>query len=155
MNKRKTVCGPVAGYGAAFWALIFSIVHFLWAAGWYVGLRGEGWREAFERPWFYVYNLFAAGMCAVAVPLALGLTRRWERVFYTRLFYFFGWSATLLLTLRGILGVINFAYLGISGNDIANPMFLWDMWFCLGGSLFGLATWYSPQISMNTDEEKI
>lgn len=150
-NNRKFAVASVVGYGAALWALVFALFHFVWAAGWYVGLPSEGLREAFERPWFYAYNLVAAGLCAVAVPLALALTRRWEREFYIRLFGFFGWSIAIILALRGIAGVINFAYLGITGNDIANPMFLWDVWFCLGGLLFGLAAWNFRRSSIKAD----
>lgn len=140
-GESKVAVGTFAAYGATLWALIFGLLHVFWAAGWYVGLDAEQARAAFERSWFYRYNLAAAGMCAVAVPLALSLRRAEKRGLPAQLSAVFGWSAAAILGLRGMAGVIKFAYLGVTGNDVANPIFLWDFWFCLGGILFGLAAW--------------
>ena len=38
----------LAAYAAALWALVFAVLHLVWAAGWYVGLEPEQAREAFD-----------------------------------------------------------------------------------------------------------
>ncbi len=137
------------GYGAALWALIFALLHVVWAAGWYVGLPAEKAREAFQKTWFLVYDLIVAGICAVAVLLALALTQQWGQRLPIRFLIFVGWTTAIVLALRGIAGVIKIAYLGITGEDIANPLFLWDFWFCLGAALFGLRSWNFQRLSIN------
>lgn len=150
----KVAVIPTAGYGAALWALIFALLHIVWAAGWYVGLPAEKAQEAFQKPWFFAYNLIAAGMCAVAVPLALALIQQWGKRLPFRLLVFGGSTATVILALRGSAGIIKIAYLAAIGEDIANPLFFWDFWFCLGAVLFGLSTWNFRRASDNADEEK-
>ncbi len=148
---KKTGGTKTAGYAGAIWALIFALLHVVWAMGWYVGLPAEEMRKAFQQTWFLVYDLIAAGMCAVAATLALALIHQWGRRLPDRLLVFAGWSATVILGLRGIAGVVKIAYLGITGEDIANPLFLWDFWFCLGAILFGLSTWNFRRVSINAD----
>jgi len=120
-SKTEVAVGMAVKYGAALWALIFALLHIAWAAGWYVGLPAEKAREAFQKPWFLAYNLIAAGMCAVAVPLALALTQQWGRRLPVRLLIFAGWSVAGILALRGVAGVIKMAYLTAIGENIANP----------------------------------
>jgi hypothetical protein len=55
-----------AGYGAAVWAAVFSMLHIVWATGWYVGLDREMARRAFQHRWFLAYDLIVAVACAVA-----------------------------------------------------------------------------------------
>jgi len=83
-----------------------------------------------------VYNLAAAGMCALGAPLALALVQSWGRRLPRRLLGLFGWGATGLLALRGGAGIIQVAYLAAMGTDIVDPMVLYDLWFCLGAVLF-------------------
>ena len=64
---------PWIEYGAALWALIFAVLHVAWAFGWYIGLDEEPARKAFERGWFLAYDLIAAGLCVLAVAVALAL----------------------------------------------------------------------------------
>lgn len=155
MSESKITIGTAAAYGAALWAFVFGLLHVLWAAGWYIGLNVEQARAAFERSWFYRYNLIAAGMCAVAAALGLTLARTARgRRLPIRLLAFFGWSVAGILALRGVAGVIKFAYLGLTGNDVTNPVFLWDFWFCFGASLFGLAVWHFGRVANHADEEK-
>ncbi len=153
-NEKRISFGTVQGYGSALWALLFAFLHVVWAAGWYVGLPAEKMREAFQKTWFLVYDLIAAGMCGVAVLLALALTQQWGRRLPTRLLVFAGWSATGILGLRGIAGVTKIAYLAAIGESVASPMFLWDFWFCLGAALFGLSTWNFRRASINANGEK-
>lgn len=143
-----------AGYGAAIWAFTFAVLHIVWAAGFYVGLPAEKAREAFQKTWFLVYDLIAAGMCVVAVFLALVLVRQLAQRLPARLIIFFGWTITVILALRGIAGVIKIVYLATIGEDIANPQFLWDFWFCLGAALFGFGTWNFQRMLINANGEK-
>jgi len=140
-NEKRIFLRTASGYGAALWALIFAFLHLAWAAGWYIGLPAEKMQEAFQQTWFLVYDLIAAGMCLVAVFLASALIHQWGQRLPGRLLLFFGWSATGILSLRGVAGVIKIAYLAAIGENIANLLFLWDFWFCLGAALFGLSTW--------------
>jgi Protein of unknown function (DUF3995) len=143
-----------AGYGAALWALLFAILHIAWAAGFYVGLPAEQAREAFQHTWFLAYDLIAAGMCVVAVFLALALVQQFGSRLSVRLVFFFGWFSTGILAVRGIAGVIKIVYLAAIGDDIANPQFLWDFWFCLGAALFGFGTWNFQRMLINANVEK-
>ncbi|MGH9836855.1 MAG: hypothetical protein ACRD9Y_27840, partial [Blastocatellia bacterium] len=64
------------GYGAALWALIFAALHVAWAMGWYVGLAEEFVAKGpFKQRWFLVYDLVVAGLCALAVAVALALVQ--------------------------------------------------------------------------------
>ena len=49
--------GAWTGYCAALWALIFTLLHLIWAAGWYVDLQQDQARKAFQKTWFVVYDL--------------------------------------------------------------------------------------------------
>jgi hypothetical protein len=79
------------GYGAALWALIFSLLHVVWAAGWYVGLQAEEARKAFDQPWFLAYDLIVAGICAFGVVVALALVQPWGRRLPRRLVGLLAW----------------------------------------------------------------
>jgi hypothetical protein len=72
-------CGSWLAYGAGLWALIFAVLHIVWAAGWHVGLRAEQARKAFDQPWFVAYDLVVAAIGMLAVPVALALVRPWGR----------------------------------------------------------------------------
>jgi hypothetical protein len=66
-------------YATAAWAFIFSIFHFIWAMGWYVGLNAKEAEKAFAKPLFFAFDLLIAVMCAIAVPIALVFVRPWEK----------------------------------------------------------------------------
>jgi NADH dehydrogenase len=129
-----------AGYAAASWALIFAALHVVWAAGWYVGLDQESARKAFHQRWFLVYDLVVAGLCVVGVSVALALVRPWGRRWPRSLAGGLAWTGTAVLALRGGAGAAQAAYLAATGQRIAAISGLWQLWFCLGAVLFGLAT---------------
>ena len=129
------------GYGAALWALIFAVLHAVWATGWYVGLDQELSQKAFQQHWFLVYDLVVAGLCALAVAVALALVQPWGRRLPRWLVGLLAWSATGLLVLRGGGGALQTAYLAATGRDVLDPMRFWEGWFCLGAVLFSLSTW--------------
>ncbi|HEV8581933.1 MAG TPA: DUF3995 domain-containing protein [Thermoanaerobaculia bacterium] len=134
--------GARAGYAAALWSLLFALAHAVWAMGWYVGLPAEDARHWFQQTWFLVYDLIVAGMCIVAVFVALALVQSWGRRLPRRLLLFLGWGAAGLLGLRGLAGVIQGVYLIAFRGFKPNPMQLYDLWFCFGGALFGISVWH-------------
>ena len=129
------------GYGAALWALIFAALHVAWALGWYVGLDHELARQAFQRRWFLVYDLVAAGLCVVAFAVALALTQQLGQRKLAGLLRKLTWGGTVVLALRGGAGVAQDVYIAASGGKLRAAAVLWDMWFCLGALLFGIIVW--------------
>ena len=133
--------GAWTGYCAALWALIFSLLHVVWAAGWYIGLPEEQARRAFQRTWFLAYDLVIAGMCGLAVPVALALVQPWGQRLPRRLLSVLAWCGTGLLVLRGGGALAQTVYLVAAGKYIPEPMHLYTVRFCLGAVLFGLSLW--------------
>jgi hypothetical protein len=133
--------GSWFGYGAALWALIFAALHVVWALGWYIGLQQELARKAFQQRWFLVYDLVVAGLCALAVAVALALVQPWGRRLPRSLIGVLGWGGAGLLSLRGGVSVVQAAYIEATGGKAILGFALWDVWFCLGGVLFGVSIW--------------
>ncbi len=136
-----SIKGSSVGYVAALWALIFAALHLAWAMGWYVGLDHESARQAFQRRWFLVYDLVAAGLCLVAFAVALALVQQWARRLPFSLLGILAWAGTGLLALRGAAGVGQDVYLATVGRNLPDAAALWDVWFCLGAILFGISAW--------------
>jgi hypothetical protein len=133
-----------AAHGAALWSLLFAALHVAWAAGWYVGLPAELARKAFQRTWFWAYDITAAVMCALGVVVALALARPCEQRLPRKIMNLFACCGAGLLLLRGGAGVIKIIYLAlVTGRDVINTAALWEVWFCLGAALFSLAIWQS------------
>jgi Protein of unknown function (DUF3995) len=128
-------------YAAALWALIFATFHVIWACGWYVGLDHEQARIAFGKPLFFAYDLVVAGICALAVLVALAPVQPWGRRLPPRLLRFCAWTGTVLLVLRAGGSLIQTAYLVTTGRFAIDAMGIWEPWFYLGAILFSLSTW--------------
>jgi hypothetical protein len=127
---------------AAAWALIFAAFHFIWASGWYIGLKDkEGAAAAFAVPWKLAYDLVAGVLCLVAVPVALALGLPWGRRQPRRLIGALAWPGTGLLVLRAVASVIQSAYLTVTGRFSFRDMGIWEPWFYLGATLFAVSTW--------------
>lgn len=126
---------------AACWALIFGAFHIVWAAGWYVGLDPEQARIAFAKPWMAVYDVVVAGMCIVAVPVALALAMAWGQRLPRSLLSALAWTGTSLLVLRAVASLVQAAYLLVTGQFVLRQMGIWEPWFYLGATLFGLNLW--------------
>jgi len=135
-----SIKGSPVGYGAALWALIFAALHLAWAMGWYVGLDHES-AQAFQRRWFLVYGLVAAGLCVLAFAVALALVQPWGRRLPYSLVSILALGGTGLLALRGAAGVAQDVYLAAAGRNLPNAAALWDVWFCVGAILFGISVW--------------
>lgn len=132
---------PWIEYGAAFWALIFAALHIAWAMGWYVGLDEEMARGAFERRWFLIYDLIAAGLCVLAIAVALALVQRWGQRLPRLMISVLAWGCAGILALRAGAGVVKAVYLAAVGNSLPSVLSFWDAWFCLGAILFAESVW--------------
>jgi SAM-dependent methyltransferase len=131
-----------AGYAAAAWALIFGVLHLVWAAGWYIGLPEAFARQAFQDTRFLVWDVVAGGLCLLAVPVGLAVAQPWGRRVSRRLVGLLAWGVTALLGLRGAAGAAQAVYFTAIGRKFRHPAMLWwEAWFCLGAILFGLGTW--------------
>lgn len=128
-------------YGAALWAFAFAALHFVWAMGWYIGVDAESARKAFERRWFLIYDLIAAGLCFLAVALALALVQSWGRRLPSFLINVTAWTCAGVLALRGAAGGVFAVYLAAVGNSLSSVLSFWDLWFCLGAVLFAASIW--------------
>ena len=124
---------------AALWALVFAAFHFIWAAGWYVGLDRVAAREMFAVPWKLAYDLVAGALCVVGVAVALALAHPWGRRLPRRLVGGLAWTGTGLLILRGGGGALQGLYWALSGRDVIQRSSIWELWFCLGAVLFWIS----------------
>ena len=141
MNDSKVGVGPWAGYAAATWAFIFAIFHVIWALGWYPLLNAEGARAAFATPWKWTFNVVVAGMCVIAVPVALAPVMAWGRYVPRRLVHALAVIGTVLLVLRATASLIQVGYLTVTRGFRLADLEIWEPWFYLGAVLFGLSTW--------------
>lgn len=130
-----------APYAAAVWALMFSVLHIVWAAGWYIGLNQDTARQAFQQRWFLVYDLIVAAVCGLGVAVALALVKPWGRRLPRWLVGALAWSGTGLLVVRGGAGAAQTAYFAATGRNVVAASTFWEIWFCVGAALFGLSTW--------------
>ncbi|MGH7714060.1 MAG: DUF3995 domain-containing protein [Gemmatimonadaceae bacterium] len=128
-------------YAAACWALIFGAFHIIWAAGWYPGLDPLQAQAAFAVPWKLAYDLVAAAMCIIAVPVALALAMPWGRRVPRRLLVPLAWTGTGLLFLRAVASIIQTAYFLVTGQFSVRDMGVWEPWFYVGATLFTINLW--------------
>lgn len=137
--------GAWFGYGAALWSLIFAALHVAWAMGFYIGLDQASARQAFQRRWFLVYDLIAAGLCVLALAVGLALVRQWDQRLPYSLLPVLAWGGTALLALRGGAGIAQDIYVAAFNKNSPGATALWDVWFCLGAMLYGISAWQFRQ----------
>jgi len=129
-------------YAAALWALIFAVFHIIWAAGWYPLLADpEQSRIAFAVPWKWWFDVVVAGMCVVAVPIALAPVMTWGRYVPHRLIVTLATIGAALLVLRAAASLIQIGYFIATGRFRLAAVGIWEPWFYLGAILFSLSTW--------------
>lgn len=141
MNGIDRDHSPWLAYGAASWALIFGVLHSMWATGWYIGLDRTFAQKAFAQPWFLAYDLAVAVMCLVAVWVALALVRPWGRRVPRWALGGLAWCGTGLLMSRAIASIVQLLCQVATGSFVARAMLVWEVWFYVGAILFGLSTW--------------
>lgn len=133
--------GPWVAYAAALWASVFAIFHIFWAAGWYPLLDAEQARVAFATPWKWTYDVVVAGMCIIAVPVALAPVTSLGQHAPRRLIYTLAGIGTALLLLRSVASLIQAGYLLLVGRFRLSDIGIWEPWFYLGAMLFSITTW--------------
>ncbi len=126
---------------AASWAGVFAAFHIIWAAGWYIGLDPVQAQAAFSKPWMLAYDLVVAGICIVAVPVALAIAMPWGQRVPRRLLLALAWTGTGLLLLRAAGSLIQAVYLLVTGHLTLLSMGVWEPWFYLGATLFAINSW--------------
>jgi hypothetical protein len=119
-------------YAAAVWAVIFAVPHVYWAIGGEAGLGGHmmsGLLLAID---------FAAIVLAI---IATGVGIALAQPIVPRLAIVGGWGAAALLGVRGAAGVLPGLLTLLTGQGDW-PVFVavFEVLFCTGGLLFGLAT---------------
>jgi hypothetical protein len=135
-------CGsPWPAYAAAIWAAIFAVFHIVWAAGWYPLLDAEQARIAFAVPWKWVFDVAVAGMCLIAIPVALAPVTPFGQHVSRPLVFGLAVTGSALLMLRSTASLVQVGYLIATGRFAG--MGIWEPWFYLGAVMFGLSTWRS------------
>ena len=146
MHESRRRGGPWVAYAAALWASVFAVFHIIWAAGWYPLLDAEQARIAFAIPWKWAYDVVIAGMCVVAVPVALAPVSSFGQHVPRRLIYTLAWIGSALLVLRSAASLVQTGYLVATGRFRFAAMGIWEPWFYLGAILFSLSTWRSRRM---------
>ena len=120
-------------YAACVWSALFAAPHIWWALGIPFGFPGgqKNHQILISSTWRYVFDLVVILLSALAVVVALTLTRPSINSLPRRLAYIAAWIACGMLTLRGVAG---FIYDGLS-----DP--IWNPTFFIGGVLFGAVAW--------------
>ena len=135
--------GAWVAYAAAAWAAVFAVFHIVWAAGWYPLLDADAARAAFAVRWKWTYDVVVAGMCVIAVPVALAPVTSWGRHVPRRLVYALALTGSALLVLRSAASLAQAGYFVAAGRFRFADMGVWEPWFYLGAVLFTLSTWRS------------
>jgi hypothetical protein len=119
-------------YAAAVWAVLFGVPHVYWAFGGDAGLGGH-------RMGGLLLALDFAAIVLAIVATGVGLALAHPVV--PRLAIVGGWGAAALLGVRGAVGVIP-GLLTLLTRHGEWPVFVavFEVLFCTGGVLFGLAT---------------
>lgn len=141
MGRNLGRVGPWVAWAAALWASVFAAFHIIWAAGWYPLLDAPQARAAFATPWKWAFDVVVAGMCVIAVPVALAPVVSWGRHAPRRLISTLARIGTALLLLRSVASLIQAGYLLVAGRFDVAAMGIWEPWFYLGAVLFSLSTW--------------
>ena len=145
MNDTRPLGSSWPAYAAALWSAVFAVFHIVWAMGWYPLLNAEGARAAFATPWKWWYDVVVAGMCVIAVPVALAPVMSWGRHVPRRLVYMLAATGTALLVFRAAASIAQTVYFVATGTFQLADMGTWEPWFYLGAYLFTLSTCRSRQ----------
>jgi hypothetical protein len=123
-------------YAAACWAVLFAAPHVWWALGISFGMPGgPASHELMMTTWRYYFDILVIILSALAVLVALALVQAWGAKFPRRLLRALAVTASFLLTLRGVAGLI--------ADGASDPV--WWPTFLVGGLLFSAIAWKSRQ----------
>jgi hypothetical protein len=111
------------------WALLFAAPHVWWALGVPTGFPGGRAKHEFmmTNRRFYYSDVAVILLCLLAVAVALAPVHRWGALIPRRLLRAMAYTASAMLGLRGLAGIIV--------DGLSDPV--WWPTFLLGGILFG------------------
>lgn len=128
-------------YGAALWAFAFAVLHFVWAAGFYIFLPEEQASKAFGQRWFLIYDLAAGFLCIIGTVLIFLSANRFGSPRFRVAVKILLIAGTIILVLRAVAGIGKFIYLLFQKQSFSEVLAYWDLWFCLGAGLFAASLW--------------
>lgn len=146
--------GPTAlvsrrwGHLAAAWSVTFAVLHLYWGLGGSVGLaESAGTDLAEQRPtWFVVLGLYGVALTlGVAAVLGLALARVHRVRRSGRLLTVLGAGLAAVLLARAVaIELLLLTDAGYGGGAISEAqrswsLVVWNPWFLIGGTSFGLA----------------
>ena len=125
-------------YAAGLWSLGFAAPHTWWALGSPFGFPGgpANHRLWMTSWWRYVYDVVVILLSLLGAVVAVALVRVPDGTKVHRVFNAMAWTAGVVLTLRGVAGLI------VDGTD--DP--IWWPTFLVGGLLFGSVAWRSRPV---------
>lgn len=151
---------PKQRYVAMWWALLFAAIHLYWATGQNFGISTAGnTNKSVSFAVFVAYDLFIVVLLLIGAAIAATLLRPdWQRRYPRWMLRTGAWIATVLLLLRGGLGLLEdvlrgigllpHGFFGMSNEDLfgtAHPSaaMLWssiaiEAYFLLGGIMFAV-----------------
>lgn len=145
-----------AAYAAFTWAFLFAAPSFYWAAGGTAGMGtlGPGVAAMARDPWFIALVWVTGFAKALAGLLALALVRPWGQRIPRWVLLAGAWGGGALLVLHGgdlvVQGALALGgFLDIPASATPSAIrwqtFLWGPWFLVGGLLFCIAAWKTPE----------
>jgi len=127
------------GYATCAWTVVFGAPHIWWALGNPFAFPGGdvSYQVFVSATWRIVFDWIVVLLCAIGFGVALALVRPWGRRLPQRPLLAAAWTASAMLTLRGVAGV------AVDGlRDVEFPMRpLFTVAFVVGGLLFGGVAW--------------
>jgi Protein of unknown function (DUF3995) len=121
---------------------VFGAPHIWWALGSSLAFPGGdvSYQVFMSATWRIVFDWIVVLLCAVGFGVALALVRPWGRRLPLRPLRAAAWTASAMLTLRGVAGV------AVDGlRDVEFPMRpVFTVAFVVGGVLFGGVAWRAP-----------
>src|SRR5262245_44296046 len=123
-------------YAACVWSILFAAPHIWWLLGVPAGFPGgRPSHELMMSTWRYYFDLAVIILCVLAASVALAPVQRWGAAVPRRLVRAMAYTASAMLGLRGLAGMI------VDGT--ADP--IWWPTFLVGGILFGAVARERPE----------
>jgi uncharacterized protein DUF3995 len=163
-----------AGYAAFAWTLVFIVFHVYWYLGGHLGI-GDAPNALPGMPssvggWIVQIVELAMFVAGLVVPVAL--VRRWERIGPRWMLLSLTWLGSAVLAVRGGAGIVDdllrmthilpngltgLTYEQALGQAHPSAYTLWslasiDVYFLIGGILFGVAAWTLRDLSQVVHE---